>query len=194
MRNLIKKILFEEFHNPKIFLEEISLRELNSYLILSESDATISVDPVKEDVVYDLINQYYNVTNNKTGDRAYRDKQTSITLQVEPTKHWLQRLDRTKEDEYENHPTIIDPTTNEGIDLIFKLKDDIIKKISSFDWGKRVLCLKLITNNNGKIYTNLIKIKKDSYTKGNFIINMITNLKGEPLNRKEYSDCISMKY
>ena len=194
MRNLIKKILFEEFHNPKIFLEEISLRELNSYLILSEGDAKVHVDPVKEEAVYDLINQYYNATNHTTGDRAYRDKQTSITLQVEPTKHWLQRLDRTQEDDYENHPTIIDPTTNEGIDLIFNLKDDIIKKISSFDWGKRVLCLKLITINNGKIYTNLIKIKKDAYIRGNFIINMITHMKGEPLNRQEYSDCISIKY
>jgi hypothetical protein len=193
MRNLIKKILFEEFHNPKIFLEEISLRELNSYLILSEGKTTVSIDPSKEDAVFDLIERYYNVTNYTTGDRAHRDKQTSITFEINPTDHWLERLDRTKEDDYKNHPTIVDPTTNEGVDLIFILKDDIIKKILNFDWGKRTLCLKLITINNGKIYTNLIKIEKDTYIKDHYIINMITHMKGEPLKNQEFSKCTVIK-
>lgn len=194
MRNLIRKILFEEFHNPKIFLEEISLRELNSYLILSEGKANVPIDPIKETAVYDLIDRYYNATNRETGDRAYRDKQMSLTFGVNPTTHWLQRLDRTKEKNYENHPTIVDPTTNEGVDLIFLLKDKIIKKILSFDWGVRTLCLKLVTYNNNKMYTNLIKIEKDPNIKKHFIINMVTQIKGVSLDDTEYNNCKVFKY
>lgn len=217
MRNLIKKILFEEFHKPRTYIEEVSLSDL--HLILekiecNESDATVKVDPYKEDEFKAYLN--YDVYNQ---DGFYYDQKTKRSFFIIPTIHWLQRLDRKKETDYENNPKYFDPTPTEGLDLILKLKDQIINKVINHQFDKsKELCLKLIdTNANNSFglpydestkgysefvqatkktnveYTNLIKITRNSNIckmgKQCYRITLITQLKGPEFDSKKYPEC-----
>jgi len=217
MRNLIKKILFEEFHKPRTYVEEVSLSELS--LILEnveciESDATIDVDPYKEDEFDAYLN--YDIYNQ---DGFYYDQKSKRSFYIKPTIHWLQRLDRTKETDYQNNPKYFDPTPTEGLDLILKLKDEIISRTINHQFDKsKELCLKLIdvnANNSFGLpyddstegysefveataktnveYTNLIKISRGSHIckmgKQCYGISLITQLKGPEFNSKKYPEC-----
>jgi len=193
MRNLIKKILIEEFFTQKTIVEKISFYELKKYLILTEGIATVKIDVDKENDVLDYIESHYNQINPNNGDEYYYDTNSKMGFTIEPSDHWLQRLDRKKEPEYENNPNIVDPTTTEGIDLLFSSMSKITNYIQNFNWSERVICLKLITFNNDLEYTNLIKIQKNFSGKRLYDIIMVTQLKGEKFNEKKYQKCNPIK-
>lgn len=193
MRELIKKILKEEFLTMTTIVEEINFFELKKYLILNEGIATVKIDRVKQADVLNYIDSFYNKVNPISNQYVYFNDDTKISLTIEPSDHWLQRLDRTKEPNYKNDVEILDPSTTEGIDLIFSNMDRILKYIQTFDWTKRVVCLKLITLQGGTEYTNLIKIIKDPTIKKLYKIILVTQLKGKPFIDSNYNKCSALK-
>jgi hypothetical protein len=102
-------------------------------------------------------------------------------------------LDRKSEPEYKNTPTILNPNTTEGVDLILDNIQKITHFIRNFDWGNRVICLRLITYKGGVEYTNVINILKDLTTKRLYKIIMVTHLKGDKLISKKYQKCTPIK-
>ncbi len=188
MRNLIRKILFEEFHNPKIFLEEISLRELNSLITLTEGTASIHCDNKLYNIANRLIASYYDELD------SFKYRKNRFT--VNQTDHYCRRYKRKQELNYINNPNIYNPKVNEGIDLVFNGIPLIYDIIVNNDWEKRKeLCFKLTTDsvtNNGDIVPfsiaivvnkNLIKASKS------YRIALKTQIKGVKLNDGDYNHC-----
>lgn len=198
MRNLIKKILFEEFYSRKFYIEEITLDEFN--LLLEddfehkEKEATVEVDKKKEAEVDLAIANLYNMTNNK-GQGYFYDTNSKRSFWIETSTHWLQRLDRKNEKEYENDDRYYNPTNKEGIDIIYNLKDKIFDKLRNHNWtNSSNMCLKLIDYNNGIFYTNIVRIyigsSRCEIGKQCYRIKLITNLKGPKFaTYGTYNDC-----
>jgi hypothetical protein len=193
MEKLIRKILMEEFFTKTTIVEEINFVDLKNYLILNEGVATIKLDKLKEADVLDYIDSFYNKLHPTSNQYVYFDNDTKISFTIEPTIHWIQRFDRSKEPEYLNDTEILDPSTTEGIDLIFSNMDRILRLVQTYDWTKRVMCLKLITIQGGVEYTNIIKITKDVYIKKLYKIILVTQLKGKPFTDSRYTKCSTLK-
>ena len=193
MRKLIRKILKEEFLTEKVIIEQITFNELKKYLTLTEGLATVKIDRNKENDVLNYIESYYNKINQVNGSEYYFDSESNMGFTIEPTDHWLQRLDRKSEPEYKNTPTILNPNTTEGVDLILDNIQKVTHFIRNFDWGNRVICLRLITYKGGVEYTNVINILKDLTTKRLYKIIMVTHLKGDKLISKKYQKCTPIK-
>jgi len=202
MRNLIKKILFEEFFQPRITIEEISYDEIKDYLILLEGETTL---PPREEDVTDTLKIIDNVYDEsyKEGGEDYdviiekddngnkvtpHDK--AIKLEIEPTEHWYSRLRRKEEPKYSADTQIQNPTVIECMNMILNKKtlEFFIRKIKNFKWsGNNVITLKLIKDEGTKNeLTQIVLIEKIRKYQNVFKLILITNFKGKKFINSDY--------
>jgi hypothetical protein len=190
MRNLIKKILREEINNNSIEVITYDFNQIKHFFSINEgvAKAPIYSDDVK--LIKNKIKKLYN-----GGDFL---KLGNHKILIDPTKHWLQRLNRKMEDEYKNILSIEDPELFEGLDLIEKNMEKIIYPyLKNINWEKNSRpCMELINHNailpNGEITIYSVVISFEKLGKGLFVIKLLTQIKGERLYSQNYN-CSQIK-
>lgn len=185
MKKLIRKILLEEFFTTRIEITEISYSLLKKYFLLGEAQATA---PIFQDDV-DYINSKIN--NEKKGNRFY--EVGNLKFDIEPTTHWLQRLNRKMESEYQNLSSVYDPTLDDGLDVLYKtLNNKLGDFIRNNDWNKRknpcyeIVFLNSKSPNGDKVDYSLI-VNAFQIGKKTYRIKLITQIKGERLYSDKYN-------
>jgi len=190
MEKLIRKILREEFFTENIEISELPYSLLKKYFLLGEAKATAPIFKEDEDYINDRINK-------EKGDKSYFEV-GNLKFDIEPTTHWLQRLNRKMEPEYENVSSVYDPTLDDGLDVLYKtLKNKLGDFIRNNDWNKnKNPCYEIIFTNSvspmGKkvdfsMIVNVFPIAKKTYR-----IRLVTQIKGERLYSDKYS-CTRVK-
>lgn len=187
MRNLIKKILFEEFHSNKIYVEEITRTELNRLIILNEGATTVKCNSSFFNQAKNRIKTYYNELD------SYKYKRSRFL--VSQTDHYCSRYERKDEPENKNRTDIYNPYVNEGIDLIFKGIPLIYDKIVNNNWeNKKELCFTLKTDSitkDGEIvpYTIAFIVNKKLFDVRTYKITLKTHIKGDELRDTNFEYC-----
>ena len=190
MRNLIKKILKEEINNNSIEVITYDFDEIKHLFPLNEGVAKAPIYSEDVTLIKNKIKRMYNA-----GDSL---KVGNYKILIEPSKHWLQRLNRKMEDEYKNDESIEDPELFEGLDLIEKNMDTIIYPyLKNINWEKKSRpCMELINNkailSNGKIGNYSIILNFEKLNKGSFRIKLITQIKGKLFYNQKYN-CSKIK-
>lgn len=196
--------------NENIILEVKNLPEIKSLInenfddIGSSSNVPIYPEDVSE--VFGKINRFYNdkdssknyycaeyKTNIKNGDES---KSCKLKFIISVTDHWFRRLHRLEDPNYMEggkhyNPNIENPSTSDGIDLIEKSIDDIVKIVKNTNetnrWdmldkglGKQILIL-----DTSKNYEQLIVIGKRISKTDPFKITLISQIKGARFFRTE---------
>jgi len=188
MRDLIRKILLEYTYTPEIEIIVLdSILSESELKLITESEATVNVPTnIKSEV-----ENYLNVIN-KTNQGFYAKAINSNTntevkkkFFIEPTKHYLQRLFRTKEPDYKPggdnyNPNIVDPETFEGIDLVYDAKDKLLRyhfsnQPKSHILGKNIL---IRTYVNKKPMSVILKVIENVFLKKSYTLVLKTQIKG----------------
>ena len=190
MRNLIRKILIEEFliNNTEIF--EVPYSKIKQHFLLGEAKAIAPIYPDDERYINNRIKRNYN------NDGYY--SVGNLKFQIEPTTHWLQRLNRKMEPEYKNIETIFDPESSEGLDLLYKVIDNkLVELIRKNDFNRNPNpCYELINYNSttpdgDRVPYSLI-VTVFPKGKKTYNIKLITQIKGERLYSDKYN-CTRIK-
>jgi hypothetical protein len=190
MRNLIKKILKEEINNNSIEVITYDFNQIKHFFSINEGVANAPIYSEDVNLINNKIKRMYNA-----GDSL---KVGNYKILIEPSKHWLQRLNRKMEDEYKNDESIEDPELFEGLDLIEKNMEKIIYPyMKNINWEKKPRpCMELINHNailpNGDITTYSIVLSIEKLNKGLFNIKLLTQIKGERLYSQNYN-CSKIK-
>lgn len=190
MREMIKKILEEEFLSDTIKIVEVPYQQLKKYFLLGESQANAPIFSKEESYIKNKIERKYN--NNEFYEVG------NFKFKIEPTKHWLQRLHRKMEPEYKNRETIFDPDLDDGVELLFKVIDNrLVELIRKNDWNNRPNpCFEIInfntTTTDGQkvpysMIVNVFPIGRKTYR-----IKLVTQIKGERIYSSNYN-CTRIK-
>jgi len=190
MRNLIRKILLEEFFLNNIIVREVPFDEIEKYFLLSEATATAPIFPDDERYVNSRIEKTYNE------EGLYRSG--NLKFKILPTNHWLQRLNRKMEPEYKNIETIFNPEISDGLDLLYRIIDNKLSELIRLnDFNKRTNpCYEIIDYNSispegNKVPYSLI-VGVEFVRKKTYNIKLITQIKGELLYSQKYN-CTKIK-
>jgi len=185
MRNLIEKILFEEFHTSNIKVRTFDFSEIKHLLFINEGDATAPVYDDDVDYIENRIDRMYG-----GGDYI---SMGNHKIEIHPTTHWYQRLNRKMEKEYRDNDKIEDPELSEGMDLIEKSMTSIIYPyLKKINWTANPKpCMELVNNNaimpNGDRGFYSIILGFSLIGKQKYKIKLITQIKGERLYSKNYN-------
>jgi hypothetical protein len=194
MKDLIRNILKEEVENNKIVLEEIFLSKDFFDLLLIEGRATTPIPKGLEGELTKYISKKFNWPPNIdkkwcSDIKEKENKENKIIIKscnkifdFELTNHWLRRLFRADEPEYQlggkfSHKNISNPGKKEGIDLFFDNKNKINEFIDNVaSWNPMTEKFILLTNTTN-MYQVIISIRKEK--KSNYLAKFITQIKGE---------------
>ena len=190
MREMIKKILEEEYLSDTIKIVELPYQQLKKYFLLGEAQATAPIFSKEESYIKNKIERKYN-------DNEFYEV-GNLKFKIEPTKHWLQRLHRKMEPEYKNRDTIFDPDLEDGVDLLFKVIDtQLVELIRKNDWSKRdnpcfeiINFNSLLPNGNKTSYSMIINVYQIG--KKTYRIRLVTQIKGEKIYSTNYN-CTRIK-
>jgi hypothetical protein len=190
MRNLIRKILIEEFFIDNITVVEVPFNEIKEYFLLDEGIATAKIHPDDKNYINNRIERSYN-------EQGFYPI-GNLRFKIEPTTHWLQRLNRKKEPEFKDDETIFDPELSDGLDLLYKVLDNkLTDLIRGNDFNKRSNpCYEIIDSNSispkgdkvpYSLIVNVYPIGKKTYK-----IKLITQIKGKRLYKDDFN-CAKIK-
>ena len=196
MRNTIIRILREYTELNEITLTEIFIDQYD--IILSEGSAFVRVPSNIKSKLDVKLKSYYNwppTINNmwcSNIKEKFKEgipiKSCSKKFNINLTTHWIQRLFRTSENNYQKinpktgnpnityNEKIVDPDIFEGIELFFNSKN----KINDFIDGSKtwdVFESKFVVLKSGT-YQTIIELKKEG--SGSYVANFITQIKGAP--------------
>lgn len=206
MKSLIRRILKEYVNNDLVTLEEVFFPK--GYLkMLTEGEAKYSVPSSVRTKLNNRLKSYFNWPPYlKIGEknswcgvdikvRKLKDEDTeessglsfgcSRVFEFELSKHWMQRLFRTKETDYNEggnnfNKKIKDPELYEGIDLFFNEKNKIMTFVSNAlnrNWGMNEEKYIILSKGSGDdIYYELIALVRR--TKQIIKVEFITQIKG----------------
>jgi uncharacterized protein YjgD (DUF1641 family) len=187
MRELIKKIL-KEYVEPEISIEIVeNVYEYLDYEILNET-----IDRAKYYNDKTTIEDYLKTINPLTG--CYIDNRTKNEvckkIDINVTGHFIERLQRTNDPMYRDNTKIENPETFEGIDLVIKNIDKIVKTINVNNNPKFGLLLK--RRDFGKSFDIGSEVKKQP--KKSIELLLTTQLKGSGgTELKPKNDTITIK-
>ena len=193
MKNLIKNILNEYFNEKNIILREINLPDRIFNLLITEGTATVKIPEGLESSLKKYISKKFNwpptVDSKWCSDikeKINKDgrlvKSCNKIFEIELTNHWLKRLFRKNEPEYQKggkfqNKKFENPKKTEGIDLFFNSSKKINDFIdNSHNWQVNDSKLILLTDLSNK-YQVIIELKKEK--RSNYIARFITQIKGE---------------
>lgn len=192
MKDLIRRVLKEYVNKDIITLEEINLPDGFLNILIFEGKANVKIPSNLEKELMSYISKKYNwpptveerwcsdikeKENNKTKTIT---KSCNKVFNFNLTYHWLQRLFRSEEKDYQKdgkyyNKKIVNPEKTEGIDLFFNSKEKINDFIdNSKEWS--VNARKTILLSKDK-YQTIISIKKEK--KGEYTAEFLTQIKGE---------------
>jgi hypothetical protein len=178
LKDIIKKTIKEFFANNDvkfIVIENLTNEEFN---LLTEN--------YKE-----KINSYRGYLTNRlnqigifTGE--FEDKKTKkkykVNFKIIPKEHYIERRFRKEDPKYIDDDRVINPSNDEGINIIIDNKDRLAQEIVT----KRIKnndVVKIVTKNDTH-YKMLTSIKFDEFEKNKIIVNifLINQIKGKGLN------------
>jgi hypothetical protein len=190
MKKLIRKILKEEFFTNNTNVFEIPYTQIKKYFLLGEAKATAPIYSDDEDYINERINRNYDDSGYYTIG--------SLKFKIEPTGHWLQRLNRKMEPEYKNNEKIYDPEVSEGLDLLFKVIDKkLVELIRKTDFNKNpnpcyeIINYNSITPDGNRVPYSLI-VSVFPKGKKTYNIKLITQIKGDILYSEKHN-CTRIK-
>jgi len=189
IRDLIKKILLEyTTGGPEIEIIVLDTILTESEIeLLTEGEATVNV-PMN--VQLDVKN-YLNVINKDnqgffaTAINPNTNKEVKKKFFINITKHYLQRLFRTKEPRYKEggddyDPKIVDPGIFEGIDLVYEAKNKLLShhfsnQPKSHILGKYILVRTYVNKTPMSV---ILKVVDDVFIKKSYTLILTTQIKG----------------
>ena len=181
MDKLIRKII-KEFVNSKVSFEVIG----NVGNLINED-----INPVDLNIANEVISRKLKRINPFTG--SFIDKKTGknkvVNFIISPTKHYIERLFRLSEPEYQLNgksfdPKIVNPEYLEGIDLLYNNRDKLAEQIliGRIKDGDVVQ----ITAADGSNYHMIVKFYSQHSDLENFKLILFTQIKGVEFFDKKY--------
>lgn len=181
MRDLIKKILKEYKKDNNIEFRVIG----NTKNLLSESISQEEFDKLNS-----ISRRYLRNVNPFTG--VFNDKRTDedieVTFNIILTKHYIDRLKRLSDPEYQEgskkfNPNIMDPDLFEGIDLLVSNADELAKLVVT----KRIQDNDVVefSTRDGSNYHMIVKFDQRSLTDLSFHLILKTQIKGVNFYNKQ---------
>lgn len=183
MENLIKRVL-REFVESEVKFNVIG----NINNLITEDINPINLNIAKEVISRNLrrINPFQgNFIDKKTG------KSKIVNFTISPTKHYIERLFRLSEPEYQVNgksfdPKIVNPEYLEGIDLLYSNRDKLAEQIliGRIKDGDVVQ----ITAADGSNYHMIVKFFSQHSDLENFNLILFTQIKGVEFFDKKYNN------
>lgn len=181
MRDLIKKILKE-------YKDETTA----NFRVIGNIKDLISESIPKEefDKLNSISRRYLRNVNPFTG--VFNDKRTDedieVTFNIILTKHYIDRLKRLSDPEYQEgskkfNPNIMDPDLFEGIDLLVSNADELAKLVVT----KRIQDNDIVefSTRDGSNYHMIVKFDQRSLTDLSFHLILKTQIKGVNFYNKQ---------
>jgi len=175
----MKIFKFTEF----ISEDNIQLFEIDYLLVeeilLEEVKAKVFVPYVTRNYISNKITSIYNSPNKDYYELG------KIKLTIEPTEHWLERLYRKSDPDYAKKDIIVNPTLDEGLDILHvSLGGKLAEYINKLDWSRKDRpCVELLNDTTN--YSEILGI--DRINKDNYKIKLITQIKGARMYSKKYN-------
>jgi len=183
MEKLIRKII-KEFVNSKVSFEVIG----NVGNLINED-----INSVDLNIANEVISRKLKRINPFTG--SFIDKKTGknkiVNFIISTTKHYIERLFRLSEPEYQVSgksfdPKIVNPEYLEGIDLLYNNRDKLAEQIliGRIKDGDVVQ----ITAADGSNYHMIVKFYSQHSDLENFKLILFTQIKGVEFFDKKYGN------